>query len=276
MNNGKIIKSIDGGKTWSNPITVLKTALSGSTGIFNQLENPNIGRLELAVAPKNTNIIYGSLNISGEESALLVSFDGGLNWSRANDSSTQTQPNWLRGQGNYDNTVMVSPLNDSVVYVGGVGADQFKLGTILLKDSIRTITFSTENIENLIRINNLFGDGGTSITPDEFVSVEIRFGVTQKAHRFTVPEGATSGVSAANHTYRDYVDVPFQVWDIDNNVQLMASFRDNNGNGKFDLNDDINQSRSYIFVNNIAYNDKAPASLIAVNGGHVFRNSFLV
>lgn len=276
INNGKVIKSLDGGRTWSDPITVAKTALSGSTGIFNQLENANIGRLELAIAPKNTNIIYGSLNFSDTESRLVVSFDGGLNWSTADDSSTQTQPDWLRGQGNYDNTIMVSPLNDSIVYVAGVGVDKFKVGTVLVKDSIRTITFSTEKTENLIRVWNLFGDGGTSITPDEFVSVEIRFGVTQKAHRFTVPEGSTSGVPAANYTYQDYVDVPFQVWDIDNNVQLMASFRDNNGNGKFDLNDDSNQSRSYIFVNNITYNERVPSPQVALNGGYVFRNSFLV
>jgi photosystem II stability/assembly factor-like uncharacterized protein len=276
INNGKIIKSIDGGRTWSSPITVAKTALSSTTGIFNSLENPNIGRIELAIAPKNTNIIYGSLNFSDTESRLYVSFDGGLNWSTADDSSTQTKPDWLRGQGNYDNATMVSPLNDSIVYVAGVGVEQFKVGTILLKDSIRTISFSAEKTENLIRINNLFGDGGTSITPDEFVSVEIRFGVTQKAHRFTVPEGSTSGVPAANYTYQDYVDVPFQIWDIDNNVQLMASFRDNNGNGKFDLNDDPGQSRSYIFVNNITYSDKVPAPQIASNGGYVFRNSFLI
>jgi hypothetical protein len=59
--------------------------------------------------------------------------------------------------------------------------------------------------------------------------------LTQKAHRFLVPVNRTSGVLANEYTYQNYTPVPFQVWDVTNNRQLMVSFRDQNRNGVFDL-----------------------------------------
>ena len=53
---------------------------------------------------------------------------------------------------------------------------------------------------------------------------EIRFGPgkIQKAHRF-------------RFSYEDFVDVPFEVWDIANNRQLTVAFGDYDGNGKINL-----------------------------------------
>lgn len=288
INDGTLIRSKDGGKTWSEPITMFRVPISSQSGSFDQLifRNPDFGRVELAIAPNNTSIIYGSLNYPAPNTAnsgaaynarseLLISLDAGETWGRATDSSMPQIPNWLSNQGNYDNTIMVSPLNDSIVYMGGVGMEQYRLSNINVSDTLESLDVLTKGADDFFLVHNAFADAGTEISRADFVKVEIRFGVKQKAHRFTVPEGATSGVPNFQYTYRDYVEVPFQVWDVKNNRQLMASFRDNNANGIFDITRSSNESRSYIFVNNIDYSE-TPNSNIATNGGHIYKNSYLV
>ncbi len=114
-------------------------------------------------------------------------------------------------------------------------------------------------------------------------SVEIRFGSgkTQKAHRFLVPENATVGVLDASYAYQDYVTVPFEVWDITNNRQLMISFRDQGRDGLFNLISQntessiaTQQSREYLYINNVTYNAASPNASIATNGGHVFKQMY--
>ena len=65
------------------------------------------------------------------------------------------------------------------------------------------------------------------------VDVEIRFGPgkTQKAHRFILAPGQID----YKFEYKDYVEVPFEVWDLTNNRQVMVSFTDQRGDGAFDL-----------------------------------------
>lgn len=271
--DGTVIKSTDSGDNWGAPVEVSKNVLDSETGVFNLLESPNIGRIELAIAPQNTSIIYASLDTG--DSNLFVSFDGGSTWSEAYQFDPGRIIEWLAGQGDWDNTIMVSPLNDSIIYLGGVAVESFQLSDIIESDQANTINFDLQNTEEIVEIWNLFADEGTDIDIDEFVSVEVRFGETQLAHRFTVPEGSTSGVPAEDYTYEDYVEVPFQVWDVDNDVQMMVSWRDNNGNGVFDLNDDSNSSREYIFINNIPYEIR-PDDNIEKAGGYQYRNSFLM
>jgi hypothetical protein len=136
----------------------------------------------------------------------------------------------------------------------------------------------TQNFMELVAFTGA-SNGNFQVGPQaNSISVELRFGPgkTQKAHRFLVPEGATSGVPEANYTYTDYVDIPFEVWDITNNRQLMVSFRDQGRDGQFNLiNFNTNgaaleQSREYVYVNNVTYNPSAPNPNIAVNGGQVF------
>ena len=85
----------------------------------------------------------------------------------------------------------------------------------------------------------------------QFVDVEIRFGPnkSQKAYRFSVPEGSAQGVPHANYSYQDVVEVPFEVWNIsaDPEEQLTVSFRDNNNDGKFNLVSEIIQRVENIF-----------------------------
>ena len=44
-----------------------------------------------------------------------------------------------------------------------------------------------------------------------------------------------AGIRLADYMYEGYVRIPFEVWDIDNNQQLMISFRDQADDGAFNL-----------------------------------------
>lgn len=122
-----------------------------------------------------------------------------------------------------------------------------------------------------------------SVNTSEVNNIEIRFGQgTQKAHRFTIPAGSGSGVAVTDYTYQGYVDVPFQVWDVDNNKQLMISFRDQQDDGEFDLiegntevGNEANHSREYLFIHNIDYVDVANTE-IAVAGGQQFNRLYFL
>lgn len=269
-----VIKSIDSGSTWS----LSNTGMTPS------------GRVEIDVSPVNTNRIIASAegSMSGADSDLYVSDDGGTTWYLVTLSLSAKTVNYLGTQGWYDNTVAFSPYNQNVVYVGGIGVYQVTLGSAQA-GTTGNYTMNENNTGSFIELINFSGayyggklDTGNGINQD---SVEIRFGagLSQKANRFLVPSGSTSGVPDANYSYQDYVDVPFQVWDLKKNQQLMVSFRDQNRNGIFDLInfDNTNatatlQSREYIFIHSIAYNSTTPSSLLTVSGGQAVQQMYFI
>lgn len=264
-----VLKSIDGGVTWQVSGTRLSTN----------------GRIEIAISPVNTNRIFASSqgSLSGSESDLFVSDDAGASWSLVNVSFNNAPADFLGGQGWYDNTIACDPFNANFVYFGGV--DLFRIQ--LQPGSVSVSNYDVEeDYTTFLSLTNFGADyygGRLEVGSFANASVEIRFGSgkTQKAHRFLVPEGSTSGVPDANYTYADYVDVPFEVWDITNNQQLMVSFRDQDRNGQFNLRlsntegDALTQSREYLFVNKVPYNAN-PNSSIAAAGGHKHNEMYFV
>jgi photosystem II stability/assembly factor-like uncharacterized protein len=93
--------SQDGGQSW--------TAASG----FPVLSGFVVGRIELAYAPSNPNVVFASVdNNSGE---MYMSTDGGRNFALR---STGYQ--YLGGQGWYDNVIWVDPTVTNVLVVGGI------------------------------------------------------------------------------------------------------------------------------------------------------------
>jgi photosystem II stability/assembly factor-like uncharacterized protein len=260
-----VLKSTNGGQTWS----------SSNTGM-------NVtGRVEIAISPVNPNRIFASAegSLSTTNSDLYMSDDAGATWSLVDVTFNGTGVNFLGGQGWYDNTLACDPFNANSVYFGGVNLFRTQLtGGSTSVGSYALQQNATQNFMELVSFTGA-SNGNFHVGPQaNSISVELRFGPgkTQKAHRFLVPEGATSGVPEANYSYTDYVDVPFEVWDITTNRQLMVSFRDQGRDGQFNL---INfttdgaallQSREYVYVNNVTYNASAPNPNIAVNGGQVF------
>ena len=98
-----VVKSTDGGDHW----TVLAGGLPAA-GTFQ--------RVNLAIAPSNALVLYVSFvdpnqNLLG----MYRTTNGGSSWTKK--AST---PDYLVGQGFYDNTLAVSPSDPNVCYAGGV------------------------------------------------------------------------------------------------------------------------------------------------------------
>jgi photosystem II stability/assembly factor-like uncharacterized protein len=300
-----IHKSINGGATWTkvyssvrgvedlvadptnfnilfggeNTIGVLRSINAGNSWAVSNSGMEAGTRFEIAVSPVDHNIVFVSGDVSATESKVYISQDNGITWKRFNDSQ-----NFLGGQGGYDNAIAAHPYIADEVYVGGVDLWKLKFNGSTATSAPLVKNCYPVNTDFLTFVNfsgNYMGGGmsskeGKNVLPEDWVSVEIRFGpgLTQKAHRFTVPDSATSGVPAANFTYVDYVNVPFQVWDVTNNKQLMVSFRDQEKDGVYNLYKRTAETygklgREYIFVNAITYNPAAPSSSITVSGGHL-------
>ncbi len=295
-NNG-IYKSTDGGATWTktysagrvqdlvanplnfnflyatrNSVGVLKSLDAGDTWFESSNGISGVNRLEIDIAPSDTSRLY--VSAEGSSSKLYMSLDSGENWVEVTDASTNNY-DWLGGQGWYDNTIAVHPYNENIVFYGGI--DLWRAEIIF--DSVQGITSVEENgteafmsykPSGLSFLNGGVGTGEeywdeTVASQSDYVSVEIRYGPgkSQKAHRFI------------NNTfvYKDYVDVPFEVWDVTNNIQLMVSFLDLQKNTDYNL---IASRGDEIFVHAVAYDSTAPHSSIAQDMGAKYKNIYVV
>ena len=274
VNGRGVIKSTDAGLTWSN----------SNNGMLLG------GRVEIAISPVKPDRLYASAvgSQSGSGSDLYMSDDGGSNWLLSVDPANNFD--FLGGQGYYDNTIMADPYDADIVYYGGVNLFRSVI-TSNPENSLRIenveVTENGLSFWDVIDFNALYYDGSLDIgdSPvEDFVDVEIRFGsgISQKAHRFTVPVGSTSGVSAGDYSYQDYIEVPFEVWDVENNRQLMVSFRDQGRDGVFNLIESntsgpaTEHSREYIFIHSLDYDPDNPSPQVTLNGGHEVNDLYFV
>jgi len=265
VNGAGVIKSNDAGNSWFN----------SSSGII------GTARMEIAVAPTDTSKIYASTELSDGTTTLYVSENSGATWNPSADPGGNKD--WLGGQGWYDNAIAVDPYDATTVYVAGVNIMKLTVqaGTSNSAPQITGVDeINTSSFLSLVNSQIYLGDdfaGSTNIVSSDYSTVEIRFGpgLTQKAYRFTTPGGP--GQAATSYTYQDYVDVPFQVWDTDNNRQLMVSFRDEQNDGTWNLFDRNNApggiGREYTFISAVTYST-TPDANIAVNAGMQYKNIF--
>ncbi|WP_258101871.1 VPS10 domain-containing protein [Marinoscillum pacificum] len=263
VNASGVIKSTDGGVNWTD----------ASIGMV-----PS-GRIEICISPVNPNRLWASVegSLGGSNSDLYVTNDGAQNWFLVVDDAG-TNEDFLGGQGWYDNIITAHPFDEDIVYVGGVDTWKFEL-TGADAGVVRTLNPSENGTEAFMSFVNFGGGylgGGMDlgeVAAADLLPVEIRFGQgTQMAHRFTV-DGQGSGVPAEDYTYEDYVEVPFQVWDTENNVQLMVSFRDQQEDGAWNLiannteGAETSHSREYLYIHKTSYS-ATPSASIATVGGH--------
>ncbi len=271
-NSNGVLKSRDRGLTWS----------SSSFGI-----GPG-SRCELDVSPVDTARIFLAMETSSTVSDLYISDDAGTTWAKA-AQTTGTPPNWLNGQGWYDNAIAAHPYDRDVCFVGGLDIYKVQItsGTTQTPGVLDVTQNGTTSFLSFVNWGGPFAGGGlgtgkdfygtttapVSLVDADYVSIEIRFGpgVSQKAHRFY------SGASF-QYPYLDYVTVPFQVWDITNNRQLMVSFRDSDSSSVYKLipYDAASPQREYIFVHAIPYDAAAPSPNIAVTGGERYKNIYAI
>lgn len=245
------------------------------------------GRIELAIAPTDPARIYASAvgSVSGVGSDLYVSDNAAESWLLIASLDGAKSYNFLGGQGWYDNTLAVNPFDKDEVYVAGVNMFRVRVGA----EGTTAPAFNgvkEQNTSSFLAFVNFGADlfngqlAKGSATESKFTNIEIRFGagLKQKAHRFTVSSTSGTngdggaGVPALEHIYQDYVEVPFQVWDTDNNQQLMASFRDQERNGVFNLNDrtlsdaQMLDNREYLYIHALPYQE-APNAEVSKAGG---------
>ena len=278
----RILYSEDAGKTWQR-------APMFSSDI--------IGRTELAYSTSHPEIAYAAAEHGDNRAVLLYrSDDGGQTWWPTRRwPGTDYDPNWLTRTGWYNNTLLVHPFNPNIVFAGGVF-----LVRVLIRTSNDTGGMPTdidfggaESWLNLVDFGASALDGRASyLNPDavdvstaDYANIEIRFGAgSQLAHRFVVSETAGThgnggdGVPWSGFSYADYVEVPFQVWDVVNNRQLMVSFRDQADDGEFNLIEffvtsdpdtrDV-QSHEYLIIHKYDYDAAAAHDNIANDGGLV-------
>jgi len=281
-----VLKSTDGGLNWEN----------SSDGLL-----PS-GRIEIAIAPTDPNILYamaegGAVKANDfNEADFYTSINGGETWDIVLQDTGDPEEDYLGGQGWYDNTIAVHLYDPQKVYFGGVNMWRAVMkpdsdpgeGQVLGVDE----EYQDEPFIEFINFGGAFFNGNLEVgsIPDSlFATVEIRLGGnnSQMAHRFIIPDTAGTegdggaGVPDSLYIYQDYVEVPFEAWDITNNRQLMVSFRDQENDGVFDLEErsppgeDDTRAREYIFIHATNY-DTEPEPEIASDGGHVYQQMYFL
>jgi len=169
-----ILKSTDAGATWS------EVTGFGITGF---------GRYELAVSHTDPNKVYAGVRKSGDQSYLYRTLDGGSTWTHIQENGTSGDARyspkdfWLDGQGWYDNCITVSPLDDNVVYVGGVQLFKF---TVLV-----------DNTKNSTHITDGYWDVDGK---NRYVHVDHHFLTTinDGGGKFRILNGSDGGIAVSN------------------------------------------------------------------------------
>jgi photosystem II stability/assembly factor-like uncharacterized protein len=316
-----IMRSKDGGASWSavysspvriqqvvaspdnfntqyatiNGLGVIKSKNRGQNWFLSNKGMYPGGRVEMAIAPTKPSRLYASAEggLSSSTPGSLVSDlyqsdDAGATWTLVIESGNQPTVNWLGGQGWYDNTILAHPFDENTVYLGGVQLWKTTMTTGKGKSPQPVVQVEEVNTQSFLDFTNLGGPyfGGKlvigNIAASEYISVEIRFGPgeSQKAHRFTVG-GREAGVPPQDYIYKDYVEVPFEVWDISHNRQLMVSFRDQQEDGQFNLlplllpNGTPAIRREYLYIHTVPYAPTPDAS-IAQNAGHTYKQLYFL
>jgi photosystem II stability/assembly factor-like uncharacterized protein len=246
-----IVQSIDDGENW----VMIKTIPEK--------------RLELAVSPNFPENLY----VMTQESNLYISVDGGDNWEAATVSGTKVE--FLSLQGWYNNALVAHPEKDNQLYVGGIDVHKVMIGAEVAGDG--TMVYDVNNTFSghftFANFEGQYQGGGIKVydvNSEYFTPVEVRFGPgkSQKAVRYFDSGSELATLDDAKYVYRDYVDVPFEVWDTQTNSQLMVSFRDHADDGAFNLTED---GWEQLQVHAIAYDSQTPHADMAKDGGVSYR-----
>ncbi len=284
QNSCCILKSTDAGQTWT---TSYETFFNG------------VERIELATSPANPDWVYAAVQLATDDGGdIYLTTDAGETWTLLQDPLRGGSHNWFGQNGNqgwYDNSIAVHPFSPDTVYIGGIDLWRTNLVGNSTASGGAPTAFNQINTESFLDFVNFTGgshfggrvDIGTvteqllDVTLEDMTSVEIRFGpgLSQQAHRFSVLSSAGSngdggaGIPYVQYIYEDYAEVPFEVWDTDNNEQLMVSFRDQADDGVYNLiarntvGSRNSQSREYLFIHQIPYDAEIPDPTIAQLGG---------
>ena len=302
VNEIGILRSIDGGITWNMALRNL-TYPGRRIELAFSPSHPDVAWASVEGFINRARYTQCSRGNCGIDD-LYRTDDAGKTWNLIDhlESTSNDLKSYLLSQGWYDNTIAVHPFSPDTVFLGGVARSKAWIIGEAGDDSLFIDgVFGTVNTffdhtpfeagthkphggdESLPKRYIAVGpylEGITDMEKTDVSSIEIRFGnnLKQYAHRFSVPDRAESGTKTeipfSEYTYEDYVEVPFQVWDTDNNHQLMISFRDQANNGTFDLihkNFDNGaprtHSREWLFISKYVYDAATPNQKLMTDGG---------
>ncbi|GAB4298661.1 MAG: T9SS type A sorting domain-containing protein [Marinilabiliales bacterium] len=115
---------------WSGNAAILKSTDNGAsfTDITDTINVTQINRIELAVTPANPQVIYALCSKEDDNGfyAIYKSSDAGNSWAQMSNHNNINLLGWSEygddsgGQGWYDLSLAVSPVNENEVYAGGV------------------------------------------------------------------------------------------------------------------------------------------------------------
>lgn len=159
------------------------------------------------------------------------------------------------------------------LFLGDKGGDYY-----YLKTNPQTLHYSIFSDAHYLRFIMPLVDEVDLVSAGEFTAtfnIELRLGPgkSQLAHRFTLPTPNVGSVDDTDYSYKDYVNIPFEVWDITNNRQLMASFRDVDQDGTFDFRTE--SPYEFIFIHDYTYSETQHPS-IALPAGHAINRVTLL
>ena len=177
-----VYKTTDGGATWANTTASISTTISYSDVVINPVtpstlymaagpfygnaadgvyqstnsgaswtllnlgvSNANFGRISLAVAPSNPQVVYATIagstsTTSGGVHLVTRSDDGGASWNTLILSpASNATLNYMGGQGWYDQWVAVNPTDAANVFVGGAAGST----SAILESTTSGVSWST-------------------------------------------------------------------------------------------------------------------------------------
>ena len=152
MNRG-LRETTDGGQTWTNPLGLVspcqdvhisadgKIIVSFSNAVYVSTDNGltwntavlpgklSTSRIELAIAPSNSNIMYAAASGTNCTEGVYRTSDGGSTWQKLLNTPNY-MGNAISCQGFYDNTIAVYPNDPGKIVVGGVSMFQWRQSSV--------------------------------------------------------------------------------------------------------------------------------------------------
>ncbi|PQJ75134.1 VPS10 domain-containing protein [Polaribacter gangjinensis] len=146
VRNFGLVKSLDGGITWST--------------IFDRANfNSSHSRFETSVSPADTNTLFisvytpNSQATTGVNTDFYVSRNKGGTFTNLKTSGSAAAANLVTGQGWYDNIIMAHPYDTNVFYVGGVAVFKVTItGTNFISTSIAS-GYDASKINNEVHVD---------------------------------------------------------------------------------------------------------------------------
>lgn len=248
MANGLgIFKSINGGKDWEPSFDATRSGIQ---------------RIEMAIAPTNSNMLYAACEAPNEVSVLFKSVDEGQTWLKVKGKNVPLN-SWLGTQGSYDNTIAVHPFNENIVFLGGqtqmleVDTDVgFAESEGLAYSQSLPITGAIEAAFSIAEaVANDFGMT-TGLTEMDLEGITINININQ---------GTTNAFRFSEEfEYVGQAMVPLKVFN-QQGEELALTFADFNGNGVWDYEEGLQTEPIIIY--------KHPANEMLTNSitsGNVF------